>query len=234
MFARHLHKLFRLLLLPLWCISIQSFADNAEYQALFTQQADEKALQQLAQQLNQGPQAIGEFSQSRQLAVLNKALISHGKFTFDSQHGLAWEQLKPFYSALVLSGQQITQIDALGQQQTMQAQGSAAAIANLMPQLLQAMLSGNVSQLQQQFKIGFIQNGDHWQLGLIADTPELAKLLPNIVIKGEQQVRQLLLLSDNGDRSTIDFTQLDYRQLSPSELDIFNGVDADANEINQP
>ncbi|QLE87290.1 outer membrane lipoprotein carrier protein LolA [Shewanella sp. Scap07] len=189
--------------------------------ALFNRPADRDALLQLTKQLNQGPQAYGQFSQARHLAVLTKPLLSEGEFTFDADLGLAWQQQRPFYSALILSGEQVTQIDSQGKRQSMQAQGPAAEIAKLMPQLLQAILSGDIHQLEQSFQIGFIQQPQQWQIGLLSQSAELSAVLPKIIISGDTQVRQLQLLSDNGDRSEISFKQISYAPLTEQQIAIF-------------
>ncbi len=207
------------------CHAIQS----PSYDALFESKADNEQLQALADRLMIGENASGKFTQYRTLRVLKKPLISHGLFIFDYQLGLVWQQTQPFETTLILKDGELVQIDSAGRKQVSQAGSSqgAATIAQTMPSLLSALLSGKLSELSTHFNLYLKPNRtqnsspenteNHWQLGLIPKDPLLIKAIPKMVLEGEEQVSALILLSTNGDSSRIEFKQINNAPLSKEQ-----------------
>ena len=132
--------------------------DASQYQSLFNQGADNAALLALSQKLNLGETVRGHFVQSRQLKVLKKPLISQGQFVFDKDQGLIWQQLTPFESLLILKDKQLIQRDSQGRVQvsSADASASAAAMGDLLPSLVSAMLGGDISGLSNHFELHFL------------------------------------------------------------------------------
>lgn len=196
---------------------------------LFTHPATEIQLKTLSAQLNLGRSVSGDFTQYRQLKVLKKPLISRGTFLFDQGNGLIWQQLHPFTSSLILKDKQLIQIDSQGniQIQTAGNVAAASALETMMPSLLTAMLTGDIKQLEQNFSLSFQQQKQQWQLGLIPKDPIAAKVLPKMIIEGQQTISALILLSKNGDTSRIELSNLQNRPLTADELTRFTPSAAD-------
>jgi len=198
-------------------------ADNpADFTALFQQPASSAALTTLSQQLAPSAQAKGDFTQYRYLKVLKKPLISKGNFLFSKQLGIIWQQTAPFMSTLILQAGRLTQIDSQGQIQVTKAQQSAAAsqMSQLMPTLLNALLSGDLHTLQQHFTLSLApaDNKHHqWLLGLIPTDPLVQKIMPRLVLIGQQRIETLILFSDKQDRSRIEFSAINEQALTPQE-----------------
>ncbi|MCL1124596.1 LolA family protein [Shewanella surugensis] len=207
-----------LLILPLQVIA-QTHDDS-----VFSHPATEAQLKKLTTQLHLGPSALGDFTQYRQLKVLKKPLISHGNFLFDQAQGLIWQQLRPFKSSLILKDKQLIQIDSQGNIQVQQAGKipAASTLETIMPNLLTAMLTGDISQLKQNFSLSFQQQNKQWQLGLLPKDPIVKKILPKMIIEGQQTVTALVLLSPNGDSSRIELSHIQNRPLTAEELKGFN------------
>ncbi|WP_299493296.1 outer membrane lipoprotein carrier protein LolA [uncultured Shewanella sp.] len=202
---------------------------NPSDASLFTHTATQAQLQTLSTQLHFGTSASGHFTQYRQLKVLKKPLVSQGRFLFDKDKGLIWQQLRPFKSSLILKDKQLIQVNSQGQIQVQEAGNTpaASALENIMPSLLNALLTGDIKQLKQDFAISFLQQQQQWQLGLIPNDPLVANVLPKMIIKGQNQISQLLLLSPNGDTSKIIFNDIENRALTTAELNAFNPTAAD-------
>jgi len=220
---------FGLLLL----LSLNTFnchaTQSASYDTLFESLADNEQLQALADRLLIGETASGSFTQYRTLKVLKKPLISHGRFIFDYRLGLVWQQTHPFETTLILKGGELIQIDSAGRRQVSQAGSNqgAAAIAQTMPKLLSALLSGNLSELSEHFNL-YLRADDtlneprtdetaHWLLGLIPKDPLLIKAIPQMVLEGEKQASSLTLLNNNGDSSRIEFKQINKAPLNEEQ-----------------
>ncbi|WP_394148194.1 outer membrane lipoprotein carrier protein LolA [Shewanella atlantica] len=226
--------IFGLLLLISISVPSSYGAQSAGYDALFESIADNERLQTLTERLMIGRTASGDFTQYRTLKVLKHPLISHGRFIFDSRLGLVWQQAQPFETTLILREGELIQIDSAGREQVSRADSAqgAASLAQTMPKLLSALLSGNLSQLSEHFHL-YLKAGDtdeepreeseFWQLGLIPKDPLLLKAIPKMVLEGAIQVSALTLLSNNGDRSRIEFEQISKAPLSEEQLALLSG-----------
>ncbi|MCL1042663.1 outer membrane lipoprotein carrier protein LolA [Shewanella marisflavi] len=213
------------LLLCLSFISLSTHADQStDYEALFKAPADKAALSALAERLGGGDAAKGEFSQSRYLKVLKKPLVSQGEFLFQDKLGIAWLQTAPFYSGLILTQNTLVQIDADGNKQVSHADENpqAGAMAQMMPKLMSALLSGDLVPLETQFTPHLIQQAGSWQLGLEPKEPLIKQAMPRIVLQGAESLDSLTLLDSRGDRSVITFKALQKRPLTPQEQTYFD------------
>ncbi|MFQ6372003.1 outer membrane lipoprotein carrier protein LolA [Shewanella sp. YIC-542] len=187
----------------------------SDYAALFASPANNAQLQQLQQQLLLDEASRGEFQQTRWLQVLKQPLQSHGRFIFAADEGMLWQQQQPFDSTLILKQQQLIQIDSQGQM-TIQSADNGSPLSSLLPRLMQALLSADMAYLQQHFSL-YLQSGNPWQLGLIAKDAQLQTLLPKLVLQGNAQPQQLLMLTSNGDISDLRFSHIRQGPLSDDE-----------------
>lgn len=242
----HIKLMLILCFCSVW-ISAQCKADTSttavsanNYQQLFTQTADKAQLVDLSQKLNLGETVRGNFVQSRQLKVLKKPLISQGQFIFDKEQGLIWQQIKPFESLLILKDKQLIQRDSQGRVQVSKADASAsaAAMGDLLPSLVRAMLGGDISGLSENFELHFLNSdklntaklspeklnpeslspGSQWQLGLTPKDPLMKKAIANMVLEGDDTLQSLVLLSAAPSVSPQDMTRIDFSALSQGTL----------------
>ncbi|WP_299802732.1 outer membrane lipoprotein carrier protein LolA [uncultured Shewanella sp.] len=228
---RHLLSLV-LLLFPLLLSSNTHAAPSdtlSSDTALFEQQATEADLLSLSEQLSPSLQAKGEFTQHRYLKVLKKPLVSQGEFIFAKDLGIIWQQTTPFASTLILKDKRLIQIDSQGNVSINDAEqtGSGSQMSDVMPKLLNALLSGDIEQLEQHFNLSLVRAETNsadslWQLGLQPIDPLIAKALPKMVLIGNENIQSLVLFSANGDRSEIAFSAIDERPLTPSDKARFN------------
>ncbi|WAL79306.1 outer membrane lipoprotein carrier protein LolA [Shewanella sp. DAU305] len=205
-------------------------AAPGDYQALFNQSAETAQLVALSQTLNLGETVRGHFVQSRQLKVLKKPLISQGQFIFDKEQGLIWQQIKPFESLLILKDKQLIQRDSQGRVQISKADASAsaAAMGELLPSLVRAMLGGDISGLSENFELHFLGTerlkieslspDGQWQLGLTPKDPLMKKAIANMVLEGSDVLQSLVLLSAAPNVSPQDMTRIDFSALSQGTL----------------
>lgn len=218
---------YALITLPL---KAETLAEPSAYQTLFSQNADTAQLVALSQKLNLGETVRGQFVQSRQLKVLKKPLISQGQFIFDKEQGLIWQQIKPFESLLILKDKQLIQRDSQGRVQVSKADASAsaAAMGDLLPSLVRAMLGGDISGLSENFELHFLltdrlkteslNTNGQWQLGLTPKDPLMKKAIANMVLEGGDVLQSLVLLSAAPSVSPQDMTRIDFSALSQGTL----------------
>ena len=222
-------------------VQAQSLTDSNltssnQYQTLFAQGTDNAALLALSQKLNLGETVRGHFVQSRQLKVLKKPLVSQGQFVFDKAQGLIWQQLSPFESLLILKDKQLIQKDSQGRVQISQADASAsaAAMGDLLPTLVNAMLGGDISGLSANFELHFLAHeplaqdkspqkasssgSANWQLGLTPKDPLMKKAIAHMVLEGSDTLHALVLLSAKPSVSPQDITRIDFSELRQGPL----------------
>ncbi len=211
---------------------------TAENNLLFSQPISESALYSLSQSFNQSQPLIATFIQQRQLAILKRPLISRGKVIFSPEQGVVWQQMKPFSNTLILQSHGLTQIDSQGQTTIMPMQTNGG-LSELMPKMMQAIFSGNLSQLQQEFQLFYVPSNDEkkWQLGMIPKQGVISKAFTKIIINGQSNestyvIEQLQLISpvqqtnlsqekQTPDVTTIIFSNQKYRSLTTDELRYF-------------
>ncbi|WP_052658216.1 LolA family protein [Shewanella algae] len=188
------------------------------FDKLFANPATEQALQQLSTKMALSDSSRGQFEQVRWLRVLKQPLRSSGEFLFQRELGMLWQQQTPFGNLLLLKQGELIQQDSQGKLSVTKADAGPAAVAEMLPRMMQSLLSGDIQALSQGFELYLLNDqAGHWQLGLKAKEQTMAALLPQMVLKGSQELESLTLLAKNGDISQIFFSELDKSPLNDSE-----------------
>ncbi|QWL06446.1 outer membrane lipoprotein carrier protein LolA [Shewanella algae] len=188
------------------------------FDKLFARAATEQALQQLSTKMALSDSSRGQFEQVRWLRVLKQPLRSSGEFLFQRELGMLWQQQTPFGNLLLLKQGELIQQDSQGKLSVTKADAGPAAMAEMLPRMMQSLLSGDIQALSQGFELYLLNDqAGHWQLGLKAKEQTMAALLPQMVLEGNQDLESLTLLAKNGDISQIFFSELDKSPLNDSE-----------------
>ncbi|MBO2609536.1 LolA family protein [Shewanella algae] len=188
------------------------------FDKLFAKAATEQALQQLSTKMALSDSSRGLFEQVRWLRVLKQPLRSSGEFLFQRELGMLWQQQTPFGNLLLLKQGELIQQDSQGKLSVTKADAGPAAVAEMLPRMMQSLLSGDIQALSQGFELYLLNDqAGHWQLGLKAKEQTMAALLPQMVLEGNQDLESLTLLAKNGDISQIFFSELDKSPLNDSE-----------------
>lgn len=188
------------------------------FDKLFANPATEQALQQLSTKMALSDSSRGQFEQVRWLRVLKQPLRSSGEFLFQRELGMLWQQQTPFGNLLLLKQGELIQQDSQGKLSVTKADAGPAAVAEMLPRMMQSLLSGDIQALSQGFELYLLNDqAGHWQLGLKAKEQTMATLLPQMVLEGNQDLESLTLLAKNGDISQIFFSELDKSPLNDSE-----------------
>ncbi|WP_093983911.1 LolA family protein [Shewanella algae] len=188
------------------------------FDKLFANPATEQALQQLSTKMALSDSSRGQFKQVRWLRVLKQPLRSSGEYLFQRELGMLWQQQTPFSNLLLLKQGELIQQDSQGKLSVTKADAGPAAVAEMLPRMMQSLLSGDIQALSQGFELYLLNDqAGHWQLGLKAKEQTMAALLPQMVLEGSQDLESLTLLAKNGDISQIFFSELDKSPLNDSE-----------------
>ena len=162
----------------------------------------------------QAPQSVqGGFTQQRFLRSMDKPVQTGGRFALRPGRGLFWHLQKPFEMKLRVRRDGISRQDAQGQ---WRANGSQTAQAAQV-KLFMAVLGGDTAELQRHFNLALSGNARQWQLTLTPKTAVMRQVFNKIVISGGQLVQKVELDEKQGDRTVMQFNQLQTNQpLSPA------------------
>ena len=162
----------------------------------------------------QAPQSVqGGFTQQRFLRSMDKPVQTSGRFALRPGRGLFWHLQKPFDMKLRVRRDGISRQDAQGQ---WRANGSQTAQA-AQEKLFMAVLGGDTAELQRHFNLALSGNAQQWQLTLTPKTAVMRQVFNKIVINGGQLVQKVELDEKQGDRTVLQFNQLQTNQpLSPA------------------
>ena len=146
------------------------------------------------------PLIKGDFSQQRQLSAIDKPLASAGRFIFWRDHGLYWETQKPFYQGTTYLAEQVLSWHRPGVP-------SPETGINSRIQLALGKVLVNIfnfdNALEEQFDIHWQPDEDLWQVELVPIDKHIKQVLQKITLQGKQQVEQITLLDNSGQRTVI-------------------------------
>ena len=160
----------------------------------------------LVKQLQQPQSVQGNFIQQRYLKALNKPIEMQGQFALLAQKGLLWQLEKPFNNSLRVTPNGIQQWNGT------QWVNNGNVGQNEQIGLFLGLLSGNIDGLKSQFDFALSGNANQWQLTLTPNSLLMQQIFTTIEISGDQTVKKLTLNEKQGDRTQIEFKQIQLNQ----------------------
>ena len=153
----------------------------------------------------QAPKTVqGRFTQQKYLRTLTKPVTTSGRFALRPGHGLFWHLQKPFELRLRVRRDGISRQDASGSWKSNGSQSTQAAQVKL----FMAVLGGDTAELQRHFTLKLSGSAGNWQLLLLPKTVVMKQVFENITISGDKLVRRIELKEKQGDRTVMQFEQL--------------------------
>ena len=153
----------------------------------------------------QAPKTVqGRFTQQKYLRTLTKPVTTSGRFALHPGHGLFWHLQKPFELRLRVRRDGISRQDASGAWTSNGSQSTQAAQVKL----FMAVLGGDTAELQRHFTLKLSGSAGNWQLLLLPKTVVMKQVFENITISGDKLVRRIELKEKQGDRTVMQFEQL--------------------------
>ncbi len=163
------------------------------------------ALDQVRARLNKAEIAQGRFRQEKQLTFLNKPLLSEGEFVYWQNGGVIWKTLIPVASTLLV-----------GDERMVSAQGEQAMPPSF-GRLIPALLGGDLARLREDFTIQGALQPDTWSLQFVPKDPLVAKVIADLTLSGDSDLRGMEIHEVSGNRSRIAFEQISHPQQLPPE-----------------
>jgi len=186
-------------------------------------EATDPALAEISAQLSSSAVLRGQFQQSKQIEGFRNPLRSSGRLVMAREHGVIWETQSPFPSTIVLSQDQLLSVDTQGNAKVLLS-GADSGAMGAVHGLLMALIVGDFAQLSAQFAIEVQPSDQGWALLLTPTDPALQQAFAQIELSGDEFVRQVRMRESSGDRSVIDFGELQTlpEQLSAAEAQLFD------------
>ncbi|MEI7993902.1 MAG: outer membrane lipoprotein carrier protein LolA [Methylococcaceae bacterium] len=181
----------------------------------FNQSYSSDVLAEITARLVKTPITQGSFQQEKRLKILRKPLLSTGSFTYHQSKGVIWKTLTPIPSLLLVNESHV--LTGQGEQTVPPAFGK----------LFKAMLGGDLNLLSEGFVITGEDKKPKWQLRLTPKDELLKKLISDMVLSGDNDLRLVEIRETGGNMTRIKFAQIthptqltheqeaDFERLSP-------------------
>jgi hypothetical protein len=160
-------------------------------------------LDSLQKQLMSQTLLRGEFTQTKNVKMFKKPLLSNGSFLLTQSQGLVWQQQSPFPVSLILTKDKLRQQFSDKPADIIQAKDNPMVF--YFSHLFLSLFQGDIKALQAQFDLALSNKKQSWKLALTPKSPPLSKVFSTITIEGDQYIKSLVLAELNGDSSVILF-----------------------------
>jgi hypothetical protein len=177
----------------------------------------------IGKQIEQHHVVRAEFTQTKQMADLKRPLITRGKLVYSRDHGVLWQIEQPYRISYVLGEEKIVEISAHGirKERSMRDIPGLAQIGRV----FRAMLSANTATLKSYFDTSVQGDTSQWAIQLTPQQAQLKQFLTQLKLQGSHFVEAIDIDENNGDRTTIRFTDSQAATTpSPEELQLLTGL----------
>ena len=163
----------------------------------------------------------GRFDQTKQLAGMKKPLASNGRFCVMAGKGVLWRTLKPFPNTLRLTRDEIVHFQ--GERVAMRLDAKNEPTVRMINSVLFSLLSGDLGQLDTLFEVDGSVDASSWKVALKARQPALAKAIGAIALDGGAFVKNIQIVEDSGDKTSIVFSEIKTGSgaINPDEAALF-------------
>ena len=160
---------------------------------------------ELAQTLQKPSNVQGMFIQQRYLKSLTKPMTTTGQFVLIPKQGLLWHMQKPFNNHLRVRADGIMQWNGTT---WIHANPNKMNGQNQQIKLFLDLLGGNTQGLEKQFDLQLTGTSQKWVLRLNPKTVLMKQIFNYIEIGGDNVVRRIELNEKQGDRTIMQFQQV--------------------------
>lgn len=164
-------------------------------------------LDEIMAQLARAPQRRARFTEDKRLAALSTPLRSEGELTFRKPDHLEKITTAPHYESLVIDGDRLTVKDGPDAEPKVFDVSSRPEIATLIA-TIRGAVSGDLSLLRRYYDLSGTGTTASWSIVLHPRDPAVAKLVRQVQLVGDSELRGLQSVFPNGDSDTLTITPL--------------------------
>ena len=156
----------------------------------------------LTAHLRRTPLLHADFTQTRTLKALSRPLVSRGTTVVDRQRGVIWQVTRPLNLTYVVTPQGVLEVGPDGRRKTQTAKD--APMVAQMGRIMQALMEGRWSVLEDYFTLKALGTPDRWEIRL-SPKPVAASFIKAIQVKGGKVLERFQIEEPGGDRSEVVF-----------------------------
>lgn len=156
--------------------------------------------------------ASGDFKQTKSIKKLKRDFVSTGTFRISKKSGIVWKTQQPIVSELAVNNGGIFERDAGGQSRIIVTKENPL-FADFSKNI-QAMFSGEVSELEKNFKVFYEKKSCGFMMGLVPREGIVRKVVANIVIEACEYVDKVIIT--NVDDSPVTYEFMNYKTIGPT------------------
>ncbi|MFH1159908.1 MAG: outer membrane lipoprotein carrier protein LolA [bacterium] len=159
-----------------------------------------------------------DFTQEKEMAILNDKIISSGKFYFKQENLLRWEYIHPFSYIITLCGNVINIRD---DGQTREFNTRSNKLFAEINKIVVGSVRGTLLNDSENFKANYSQNQQYYIVNLIPQSEKFRESLQKILIyfdKTDFSVDQVELFESGADHTKITFTNKKINLPLPDEI----------------
>lgn len=146
----------------------------------------------------------GDFVQTKSIKKLNRNFVSTGTFRISKTSGVVWKTQKPFPSEMIVSDAGISERNANGVVRTISSKDNPVFAQFSMT--IQALFSGNLSELETRFNIYYEKNPNGNRIGLVPREAAVRKVIANIVMDVSENLDKVVITDGEGSPVLFEFT----------------------------
>ena len=171
-------------------------------------------LAQLTQLLASKRAGEATFVEKREVSVLDRTVMTSGRLSFEAPDTFVRENLKPQRERVAVVGNMLTM--SRGDRSRSVALDSLPE-ASVIIEAIRGTLTGNRDALQKLFETSVSGNAERWSLELVPRDARLRAQVATVRVSGRQaEVREMLVVMPDGDRSTMTIEPLAGKSSGPA------------------
>ena len=147
------------------------------------------------------------FTQRKTLRALTRPLVSRGKLIFVAKKGVLWKVREPFPTQVLIKKDALISWDDQGKPQRLGFEKNP--IFRSLSRIILAVFSGETDQLRQSFQIEATVSPSNWRLAMTPMDKRFAAVIARIDASGDRFVDALRIEEGRGDRTVIEFSDMD-------------------------
>lgn len=192
-------KIYLLLIVSILTITMPSYSQEQ------LSSSEQKAFKEKVQKTAQNTSSIqSDFTQTKQLSVLNNPIVSEGTLTFKAPNLIKWEYTKPFKNIAIFKDDKLL-VNNEGKKDEMDL--SSNRMFKSLNTLIVNSIKGDMFDASQ-FEISYFKNGSHYLVTFIPKDKRLKKFIASFELKFDMnstQVNEIKLIEPNDDFTLIVF-----------------------------
>ncbi len=146
----------------------------------------------------------GDFVQTKSIKKLNRNFVSTGTFRISKTSGVVWKTQKPFPSEMIVSDSGISERNANGVVRTISSKDNP--VFAQFSTTIQALFSGNLSELETRFNIYYEKTPSGNRIGLVPREAAVRKVIANIVMDVSENLDKVVITDGEGSPVVYEFT----------------------------